>query len=286
MKILITGARGYVGKYLQKELQDCGMPYLATGRQEFDLADYEGMCTYLKEQEVTHIIHLAGAVETSESKLLFDGNISGLYNLLLACSQCAVEHFTFVSGNNVYDSKGGQNHSVEEACAPERENLYGLSKYVGELLVNDFCSKRDIACAMVRISDIYGPGQKYGNLLKAIVNSVQEGRSLKKYGSGSRKRDYIYVTDVAKGLSFIAVKGLTGAMNLGTGVGTSVAQLIDIAAELSNGACEIETVAVETEDTSSIVLDVEPLKAAGFSATVTVYEGLKKCILEGNNENT
>ena len=85
------------------------------------------------------------------------------------------KHFAFVSTNNVYAANEEQKHSAEEKCAPERDNLYGLSKYVGELLVSDFCTKRGIPYAIVRISDIYGPGQKYGNLLKAIVSSAQSG---------------------------------------------------------------------------------------------------------------
>jgi len=239
---------------------------------------------YCSGKRIDCVIHLAGAVGTNESTALFDANIAGLYRLLRLCKAQGVRHFTFASGNVVYASEEPTARSTQDCCEPDPNNLYAVSKYAGELLVSDYCSAHGIHWANARIADIYGPGQKTGNLLRALVTSAAAGERLKLYGTGTRKRDYIYITDVARGLAFISGHELTGNLNLGTGIGTSVAELVATAAELSEeltgNACKIQPVSVETEDVSQIWLDAKPLEAAGFTTAITLREGLKKCIEE------
>ena len=284
MQYLITGANGYLGKYLQEELTVRGIPYLAAGRVEFDLSRIEEIDAYFSQHDITHVIHLAGAVGSDKGEALYQANIAGLYNILSVCATHSVKYFLYASGNVVYGPQGSTPHRESDVLAPNTADLYAVSKYVGELIVEKFCLQHNMQYALVRIGDIYGPKQRTGNLIKAIVNSVATSQPLKLYGIGIRARDYIYVTDVANGLATIAEKEFTGAINLGSGVGTTVKQLIEIAQQISNGVCGIEHVPVEEEDTSNITLDTQMICDLDFSPKVSIYDGLLKCIMEQAND--
>ena len=280
MQYLITGANGYLGKYLQQELQRRGIPYIAAGRSEFDLSCLDEVLDFFSKHEITHVIHLAGAVGSNQGDALYKANIAGLYNILYVCKKHYVKHFSFASGNVLYGNNAATCYTENDVLEPNPLDWYAVSKYVGEVMVENFCQQHKMQCALVRIGDIYGPNQKTGNLMKAIVSSVAHEQPLKLYGDGVRTRDYIYITDAACGLADIAEKEYNGAINLATGIGTSVKQLVETACSISNNVCSIEHVAVDKEDTSQIVLDITTLRKLGFQPTVSLHEGLKKCVEE------
>lgn len=278
MNYLITGAAGYVGSRLTDLFLSRGETVYAAARNDFDYSEIGPIREYFRGKDIDRVVHLAGAIENKAAGDYYQSNISGLYYLLRVCAENRVTHITFASGNNVYPTRSEQLHKEDEFGQPEPDNLYGISKYAGELIVRDFCTGSSIGYANVRIGDIYGPNQKYGNLLKSIVSSVRSGTPLKLYGQGIRTRDYIYITDVVDGLTTISCKELSGTYNLGTGQGTSVCQLVEIANELSGGICGIENVACVAEDTSCMILDVSKLEKAGFSTKVDIRDGMKKTI--------
>jgi len=281
MPCLITGATGFVGRYLLSELKKQNIDFFAPGREDFDYTDIEAIRSYFAGKDITDVIHLSGAVDTNDMAKLYISNIVGLNMLLQICCENNVKHFTYASSNVVYGTCSKAAHTTEDHPFPDTKNLYAVSKYAGELIVSDYCNRHGIEYANVRIADVYGPEQKTGNLIKAIINNVKAKASLSVYGDGLRVRDYIYVTDVARGLCFISQKRIKGTVNLGSGKATSVKELLEIADEISGFRCGIKKVSVDQEDTSTIWLDVSTLKKLGFSAEVSIKEGLRKAIQEG-----
>lgn len=280
MKILITGANGYIGSYIKKSLESNKIRYIESSRQSFDYLDINNIRTFFYEKNITHIIHLAGSVSNTDSEELFNINLLGLYNLLKVSAENNVRHFTFVSGNNVYGAEQNFAYNENHHPEPSSENIYGFSKYLGELLVKDFCCNQKLIYANVRVADVYGPEQKHGNLLKAIVGNIRDNKELFLYGKGNRERDYIYVKDVADGLVYISKNNLSGVYNLSTGKGTTVKQLLDIVNVIMENNINIKKVDVQTEDTSSVVLEPDKLIREGFCAKYTVEDGLRE-ILKG-----
>lgn len=273
MKVLITGANSYVGKYLVQHMENCGFEYVTATRDDFDYSNVKDIENFLDSKEITNVIHLAAAI-SEKAEDIFCTNIQGLYYLLQACAKKKVHHFTFASGNTVYASNSMVPRRETDFLAPESGGSYAFSKYVGELIISDYLSKRGILYANVRIGDIYGPNQKHGNLLKVIVKNAIQRSEICLYGKGRRTRDYIYVKDVVRGLEYISSKQLTGNINLATGVGTSVEELIDVVNELCGGSLNIKHVMVEKEDDSKIVLDVSKLRESGFNIEYSVRNGL------------
>ena len=277
MATLITGASGYVGSHLQavlteQERNNCLTPDL----DEFELADAACVDRYFAEHSVDQVIHLAACLDSSAPASLFISNIEGMLNLLSASIKYNVSYFLFISGNNVYGANGDRKFIEGDKRNPLSGNRYGLSKYCGELMIADYLAQTNTRYGILRIADIYGPGQKTGALLKAITTNMKEGQPQRLYGVGDRTRDYIYIDDVAQGIAFAARKKLEGIYNLSTGVGTSVADLVHMAEEISSCKEPTIPVAVEKEDHSKVVLDNSKLKQAGFAPSVTIAEGLRR----------
>jgi len=278
MKVLVTGASGFIGSYVCESLNEQGIEYVKGTRENFDLNDAESMSEFLNDNQITHVIHLAARADSSDKEVLFTSNIEGLYKLLIALKASGVKHLTFASTNNVYGEESEELINENNSSCPSVANPYALSKYVGEMMIADKLSDTDTKYVLLRVSDVYGPGQRFGNLIKAIVKTVQEKGTLKLYGEGKRTRDFIYVKDVADGMVFSCVNELHGVYNLSTGVGTDVRTLVDIAVGISGGECRVEKIDVKNEDTSKIVLDSQKLKTAGFTAKYSVEEGLRNCV--------
>ena len=280
MKILLTGASGYIGQYIKKVLKDRSLAFVEGNRNSFDYENIDSIREFYADKSISHVIHLAGSVSNRDCAELFNINIRGLYNLLAVSSEYQIQHVTFVSGNNVYGQYKDSEYNETDICQPEFDNIYGLSKYTGELIVRDYCTNKKIGFAIVRVADVFGPDQKHGNLMKTIIKNLKQNQPLVLYGEGKRVRDYIHVNDVSEGLLYIATNHLLGTYNLGTGTGTSVKQILGIASGIYNDKVTIQHNDIENEDTSSVILSPVKLAKAGFVARYTIEHGMKEILGE------
>ena len=228
----------------------------------------------MKDNNITEVIHLGWSME-NENKAIYD-NTEALINLIRACELVEVKKFIFASTNNVYGTSADSClFSENDIPKPDDANKYGISKYIGEKLIN--YTLKEKSC-IIRIADVYGPGQTHGNLIKAIISNVENKENLKLYGKGERERDYIYIDDVIRGIEFIYENNLTGTYNLGTGVGTNIKKIVDIVLKICQNMIGFDYVKVEKEDTSKVILNIEKLKKIGFYSNITIEEGLKKIL--------
>lgn len=276
MSLLITGGTGYIGSKLVQQLKRKNKFIYSVGIKELNLLNYGNILNFLKKNNIKKVIHLGWCMENSNNAIY--SNIESLINLIKSCEEIKIENFIFISTNNVYGIKNNGNLFVEEEILNvDKNNKYGISKYIGEKLVSYTLQEKS---CIVRIADVYGPNQNHGNLIKGIISNIENKENLKLYGEGKRQRDYIYIDDVIRGLEFIYENNLKGIYNLGTGVGTSVKEIIDIVLKICQNRIDLDYIKVEKEDTSKVILNIGKLKKLGFSCNTTVEEGLKKIIEE------
>ena len=281
MAVFITGAAGYVGRHLLQELpaeflEGSLMPDI----DELNLADYNQLYEFFATHKIYQVFHLAAMLDNRDRQALFDSNVTAVYNIVTMCKLFGVKHLTFISGNNVYAPNEATPISEDSPYGPQPYNYYGLTKYVGEMIVRDQLDGSNTDYAIVRIADIYGPKQRTGALLQAVIGNIVAGNPQKKYGVGDRTRDYIYIDDVARGLAHVATNRLSGIFNLATGKGTSVARIIEIAEDISECKESTIPVAVENEDHTKVVLNPEKLAATGFRTRITIEDGMKEIVKE------
>lgn len=266
MKVLVTGGAGYIGSVVSECLLDNGhdvvvIDNLSTGHRaavddriefvEGDLMD-GGLLRSVLGREVEAVCHFAAFSQVGESVTsplkYYDNNVSGAVSLLSAVKECGVRQFLFSSTAAVYGEPEDDPITEESRLLPV--NPYGNTKLAVERMLAD-CSKAwGLNSLSLRYFNAAGASKLRGedhkpetHLIPLVLDAAAGRRGpLTVFGDdyatpdGTCVRDYIHVKDLAVahllGLEKIS-EGVTGALNLGNGLGFSVLDVINAAARVT-----------------------------------------------------
>ncbi|RLJ73901.1 NAD-dependent epimerase/dehydratase family protein [Pedobacter alluvionis] len=231
MKILVTGASGFLGKSLVKRLTITDEVFTLS-RSFADLnIDLTTMIPHTPEVDV--VIHAAGKAHivpksAQEKQAFFDVNVNGTANLLkgLEIARCLPNSFIFISTVAVYGCDSGV--MINEDHPLNATDPYGQSKIQAERIVQDWCVKNNVICGILRLPLLVGENPP-GNL-GAMIKGIDKGYYFNIAGGKARK-SMVFTQDVANILPIIAIKG--GIYNLTDNYHPSFAELaIHIAKQL------------------------------------------------------
>ncbi|WP_207424009.1 NAD-dependent epimerase/dehydratase family protein [Desertivirga brevis] len=197
MKILLTGANGYFGTHLNKELTNNTIKTL--GRKNchyvFDLRSNSPKF----DEEFETVIHAAGKAHLvpkheKEARDFFDVNVTGTINLLKGLENALLPRkFVFISSVAVYGLESGL--LIPESSDLKAKDPYGKSKVQAEEIINNWCSKNNIKCTILRLPLIAGINPP-GNL-RAMIKGIQKGYYFNIAG-GTARKSMVMAEDVAK----------------------------------------------------------------------------------------
>lgn len=255
--ILLTGGLGYIGSHICIELIDYHIIVIdnlcntskeiikdiekITGKSiifyQADINNSNELNNIFSKHCIDVVIHLAALKSVNESintpLNYYHNNVTGTLTLLNVMKKYDVNNFIFSSSATVYKPS---NDILHEDCELGPVNPYGNTKWMIEKIVKDL----NINCTILRYFNPIGNhpsgllyNQHGSNIMPSIGNAVSNGGILSIFGNdydtidGTCVRDYIHVMDVAKG--HLSVIGLVGyhIYNIGTGIGTSVLQLVE-----------------------------------------------------------
>lgn len=215
MKILLTGATGFLGKTIVKEL--------SKENSIFSLSRSSGVYRVVLENEVPNfeekfdlVVHAAGKAhsvpKTESEKIEFHKvNVIGTGNLLKGLENLVVpEQFVFISSVSVYGQEFGI--GINEDHKHEAKDPYGLSKIEAEALVMEWCKKNNVVCTILRLPLLVGENPP-GNL-GAMIKAIDKGYYFN-IGGGKAKKSMVLAEDVATFIPHIAAIG--GTYNLTDG---------------------------------------------------------------------
>lgn len=234
MSVFVTGATGFLGRAVVRELVRSGQSVLALARQpalledgisgaKIDLATGTGLAD-LPWEECDGILHLAAAGVKQASRRLDEAiavNVVGTQRLLdVVFGQ--QRSFPFVFARTYYED-------FLEKVPTLRENPYIVTKAAGTTLVRAWAGRhpgRPIAAA--RVFQVYGPGDDPRNLLPYVAQSLRSSEPVQ-LGSGRAEKDWIHVDDAAKGICAVLSSISPGwsEWDIGTGELTSVRHMIE-----------------------------------------------------------
>ena len=239
-KVLVTGGAGVIGRVLVQKLEERGAKVVSIDREpaKFEKATHYtdnvlGHMLTCEEQQI--VFHLAASFGRTEIEPQFFNenfyNNAGLTHTLLSCEH-HWEKFIFASSYLVYDPLlylWDDTHFLKESDRISPRNIVGAAKYYTENELDFVCQDEKMVGVSARIFRVYGRGAK--DIISRVVQKALRGETIEVYGENARF-DYIFADDVAEGLIKLAeVDFPTTAVNLGTGKGKSLSEVIAVIRE-------------------------------------------------------
>lgn len=228
MKIIITGAAGFIGFHLSKKLLDDSYqiigidnlndyydPNLKQSRLEIlgkynnfnfhkvDLIDKAAVDNIFETYQPTHVINLAaqaGVRYSIENPYAYvDSNLTGFMNILEACRNYPVEHLLYASSSSVYGGNKvapfSTNHNVDHPVS-----LYAATKKSNELMAHTYSHLYGIPTTGLRFFTVYGPYGRPDMAYFSFTKDILAGKPIKVFNHGKMERDFTYVDDIVEGI--------------------------------------------------------------------------------------
>ncbi|MDX9918121.1 MAG: NAD-dependent epimerase [Gudongella sp.] len=228
MRILITGAVGFIGFHLSKELLNKSFriigidnlnDYYDTHLKEsrlkqlykhdkfefykIDLEDKEEIYKIFKKYKPDYVINLAaqaGVRYSIENPYAYvDSNLIGFMNILEACRNYPVKHLLYASSSSVYGGNKvapfSTNHNVDHPVS-----LYAATKKSNELMAHTYSHLYKIPTTGLRFFTVYGPWGRPDMAYFSFTKDIIEGRPIKVFNHGNMERDFTYIDDIVEGI--------------------------------------------------------------------------------------
>lgn len=230
------------------------------------------------------VFHLVGTTVPSSSNRdpVYDveSNVAGTLRLLENCVDKKVKQVIFSSsGGTVYGSV--QSWPVSETYLTEPCSSYGITKLACEKYLALFHRLHGLDYAVLRVSNVYGPGgpvKGEQGVVGAFLARMKRDEAIPLWGDGAVVRDYVYVQDVARAFrAALQQRSSFRVFNIGTGVGTSLKELIAKMEQITGRRARIEAKPARPVDVPVNVLDISRAhQHLDWKPTMSLEEGLAR----------
>lgn len=315
MTTLVVGGAGYIGSHVVRLLSERGehvvvVDDLSTGFRErvtgADLVELditapdarEKLAFHLRASGADSVIHFAAHKQVGESvanpELYWHDNIAGLANVLAACANAEVRDVVFSSSAAVYGMPDVE--LVTEELDPRPINPYGATKYVGEWMLADAERAHGMRTVALRYFNVAGAGwpeladTQVMNLVPIVLDALAAGRAPIVFGDdydtpdGTCIRDYVHVLDLAEA-HIAALDYLRGderphrVLNVGTGTGSSVLEVIDAISRATGQEITPEIGPRRAGDPAKLVCSTDRIRGAlGWESSRTLDDIVESAV--------
>ncbi|WP_166462486.1 NAD-dependent epimerase/dehydratase family protein [Psychrobacillus vulpis] len=293
MKVLVTGAAGFIGSYVVKELVKenfsvIALDNLSTGKvsnlvtdvpfYEMDISNNELEDVFRIEQP-NYVIHLAAQSSVLNSMIEpmedCQSNLVGTLNVLRFAKQYDVKKVIFASTAAVYGNP--TTFPVVEDSKLSTLSFYALSKLSAEKYVQLYEKLFDLKSCILRFSNVFGPLQA-GGVITSILHRILDGEDPIIF-DGNQTRDFIYVKDVAAACIQSLMSDKTGVFNISSSTEISIQEVYEVLSELTG----VQTNPIyeslrDGEIERSILSNKKAITNFAWSPTYSFVEGLKETI--------
>jgi UDP-glucose 4-epimerase len=262
--LVITGGAGFIGKHtIKKILEEYSLcekekiwivdnfhsgtlDNIDTSSKkvkiiEEDVRSFDEFFKKMKEIDssgkIAGMIHLAAIISQSEAykdpKLAVDTNVQGTLNALEITRRLNIERFVYSSSVAVFGEP--KKLPIDELHPRRPINLYGLTKLMGEQLVQRFNEDYGIKTVSLRYFNVYGPGMRigpYAGVIHNFITKILKREQPRIFGDGIQTRDFVYIEDIAEANIKSLLSKTTGSFNIGTGIETSINDLHKLLVDL------------------------------------------------------
>ena len=311
--VMVTGGAGFIGSHLVDALTEEGVPNLVAvdnlflgketnlshAREKYpalkfynvNAGDREKMSAIIKDEDIDVVFNLAIIpLLTSLEKPLWtwQENIGMTETICELAKEGLFDTLIHFSSSEAYGSAVDTPMSEKHPLNPTTP--YAASKAAADLLVASYVSTFGIDAATIRPFNNYGPRQNegsYAGIIPIVIGKIYSGEPPVIYGDGEQTRDYIYVTDVARGaiMAYKNPRSRGRVINMASGREISINRLVGTIAKVMDYDGEIIHGEPRQGDVRQHWADISmALNILGFEATVDFEEGMKRTV-EWNIEN-
>jgi UDP-glucuronate 4-epimerase len=228
MKILVTGAAGFIGSTLSLRLLERGdevigidnhndyySPALKEARlarhadhpnyqhMRLDMADREGMQALFATHRPNSVVNLAaqaGVRYSLENPLSYvDSNLVGFAHILEGCRHNGIEHLVYASSSSVYGANTSMPFSVHDNV-DHPLSLYAATKKANELMAHTYSHLYGLPTTGLRFFTVYGPWDRPDMALQKFAQAIVKGETIKVFNHGNHRRDFTYIDDIVGGI--------------------------------------------------------------------------------------
>lgn len=305
MHALVTGGAGFIGSNLVDALVARGdrpavVDNLSTGRRRnleaalatgarlhvVDIVDAEALRAVVDAERPEVIFHLAAQIDVRRSveDPARDArtNVEGTINVLEAARAAGVRRVVFSSTGGAIYGEAEQVPTPEDA--PVRAlSPYGRAKHAAESYCELYAELHGLSTVALRYANVYGRRQDplgEGGVIAIFCGKLAAGERPVIYGDGRQTRDFVHVDDVVSANLQAAASDVTGALNIGTGVETSVLDLVDELAAMADGRRFDPTFAAPRagEVARSCLASDRARRLLGWQPRIEVRDGLRRTL--------
>jgi UDP-glucuronate 4-epimerase len=228
MKMLVTGAAGFIGSHTAQRLlaqnhevvgvDDLNDYYDVTLKQarlarllpqhgfrfeKMDIADEAAMRALFAREHFARVVHLAAQAgvrySLEQPHAYIRSNVTGTLNVLEGCRHNDVEHLVYASTSSVYGANTNMPFSVHN-IADHPLSLYASTKRANELMAHNYSALFKLPTTGLRFFTVYGPWGRPDMALFMFTRNILEGRAIDVFNNGHHHRDFTYVDDIAEGV--------------------------------------------------------------------------------------
>jgi UDP-glucuronate 4-epimerase len=228
LKILVTGAAGFIGYHTARLLLDRGYEVVGLDNlndyydaslksarldllrtrpsfrfERIDLTDRSAMAGLFERERFVRVIHLAAQAGVRYSleapHAYIDSNITGTLNVLEGCRHNGIQHLVYASTSSVYGANTKMPFSVH-GIADHPVSLYAATKRANELMAHNYSTLFRIPTTGLRFFTVYGPWGRPDMALFLFTRNILEGKPIDVFNNGHHKRDFTFVDDIAEGV--------------------------------------------------------------------------------------
>jgi len=294
-KIFVTGHRGMVGSAIVRRLQSGGYTnILRRTHAELDLLDQHAVHAFLAQQQPDYIFIAAarvGGIQANNdfrAEFLYE-NLLIEANLIHGAHLAGVDRLMFLASSCIYPRDCPQPIKEEYLLTGTLEQTnepYAIAKIVGVKLAESYNRQYGRHYVSVMPTNLYGPNDNYdlanGHVLPALLRKAHEARQRGDseyvvWGSGTPRREFLYVDDLADACVFLMERGYAGPLlNIGSGQDVTIRELAETVMSVVGFKGHIVFDNTKPDGTPRKLLDVSRLAAVGWRARTELRDGIQR----------